>query len=545
MRVNEAVITALVRRNIDTVFGIPGTQSLPLNERIHARDDIDFVMTRHETAAPHAAWGYAESSDRMAATVVIPGPGDMNSMNGLKNALNDCTPLLHIAVETEPAVRGNDGIHETPPDTYDNVVKENITVQTPETTVAELTRAIAIAESPPKGPVRVGIPKNFLDQDVPIVETGTFDRTTISGVPTNAIDEAVSILASASDPVIIAGGGVRAAGASEALERVAESLSAPVVPTYKGKGVFSERHDLFAGILSVGSSVHLYELIAESDAVLAVGTDLDAVTTQQQSVDIPGRLVHNALHPDDIGVAYSPDVGIVADAGDLLAAIETELRSRSTETETGPERAQSVRRKDDELIADPRSVETPPLTSASAETALNDALPEDAIVSVDAGGFRIWSLHILEATRPDGFIDTGSWATMGTGLPGAVGAKLANPNRDVVGLMGDGGLLMCVHELHTIAVEDIPVIVVVLNNNDYATITAEATKSFALPDRVYGWDDVPISLTNVAAELGVTAHQAETPDEIRSAVTDALGTETPVLIEVPTDPNEPQAKPLN
>jgi len=119
----------------------------------------------------------------MAATVVIPGPGDMNAMNGLKNALNDCTPLLHIAVETEPEIRGGDGIHETPPDTYDNVVKENITVETPESTVAELQRAIDAAQTAPNGPVRIGIPKNFLKMDVSLAERGDIERQTFSGVP--------------------------------------------------------------------------------------------------------------------------------------------------------------------------------------------------------------------------------------------------------------------------------------------------------------------------------------------------------------------------
>ena len=100
MKVNEAIIDCLTENDVDTLFGIPGKQSLPLNESISERDDIRFVMARHETAVSHQAWGYAETSDGMAATVVIPGPGDMNAMNGLKNALNDCTPLLHIAVET-------------------------------------------------------------------------------------------------------------------------------------------------------------------------------------------------------------------------------------------------------------------------------------------------------------------------------------------------------------------------------------------------------------------------------------------------------------
>lgn len=545
MEVNEAVVKVLTENGIDTVFGIPGTQSLPLNETIDGREDIRFVMARHETAAPHSAWGYAETSDNLAATVVIPGPGDMNSMNGLKNALNDCTPLLHLAVETEPYVRGGDGIHETPPNTYDNVVKENITVATPESAAAEVQRAIAIAESPPKGPVRVGIPKNFLDQDITIAETGDFDRKTISGVPATSIDRAADILAGASKPLVIAGGGIRAASASEELFHVAEKLDAPIVTTYKGRGVFPERHDLFAGILSVGSTDQLLDLIAASDAALGVGTDFDAVTTQQWSVTVPDQLVHITLHADDLGTAYRPEVGIVADAKEALAAIENRLEGRDCLAEDGAKRAQRVRENDAALMADALSVDTPPLTSASAEAAIDDVLTDDTIVSVDAGGFRIWSLHVLEINRPDGFVDTGSWATMGTGLPAAIGAQLANPDRDIIGLMGDGGLLMCLHELHTAAVENIPVVAVVLNNNDYATISAEAAENFDFPDGAYEWDEVPVSFEAIAEELGVDAYHAETPDKIRTTLERALNSDQPSLVEIPTDPREPQAKPLD
>lgn len=545
MRVNEAVVGTLAAHGIDTVFGIPGTQSLPLNEAIDARSDVRFVMARHETAVSQAAWGYGETSNRPAATCVIPGPGDLNAMNGLKNALNDGTPLVHIAVETEPDIRGGDGIHETPPDTYDNVVKENITVQTAESTVAELERGIAVAKAPPTGPVRIGIPRDFLASDVPLAAAGTFEGGAVSGVPEDAITEAADLLADSDAPVIVAGGGVRRAEATGILQRVAERLDAPVVPTYKGKGVFPEDHDLFAGILSVGSSVHLRDLIAESDAALGVGTDFDAVTTGAWSVKLPDALVHVALHPDDIGTGYDPAVGIVADAKGTLDALDAALADRSaTKAISGIDRAETVRNGDADLMADAVSVTEPPITSPSAETALRETLPRDAIVTVDAGGFRIWSLHVVDAYDPHGFVDSGSWASMGVALPAAIGAKLANPDRPAVALTGEGGLMMCMHELHTAAKEQIPVIVFVLNNDDYATISWEAARNFAFESGAFDWPEAPVRFSQIAENLGVRGVVAKTPDDIRTAVSESLGRSHPTLIEVPTDPQEPQAKPL-
>ncbi|ELY38931.1 thiamine pyrophosphate-binding protein [Natronorubrum tibetense] len=541
MKVNEAIIDCLTENDVDTLFGIPGKQSLPLNESISERDDIQFVMARHETAVSHQAWGYAETSGGMAATVVIPGPGDMNAMNGLKNALNDCTPLLHIAVETEPEIRGGDGIHETPPDTYDNVVKENITVETPQSTVAELQTAIDAAQTAPKGPVRIGIPKNFLKMDVPLAERGEVERQSFSGVPDAKVDAAADLLAEASSPVIIAGGGTRAADASDELRAVAERLEAPVVLTYKGKAVFPDEHELMGGVLCGGTGTAVKELIADSDAALGVGTDFDAVTMQNWSIEVPDELVHVTLGADDIGTGYEPAVGIVADAARTLDELDGALSERSISGANGAERAQATRDAIDERLEELRAVSDAPLTSVKALDAIREGTPRDAVVAVDAGGFRLWTLVMFPTYEPRDYVNPGSWATMGSGVPSAIGAKVANPEQDVVALTGDGGLLMCLHELHTLADEEIDVTVVVLNNSDYAIISEEAGRSYRMDEGEYGWEENPVSYTTVADGLGIDVERAETPDEIEATVADAIASDGPTLVEIPTDPYEPQS----
>lgn len=539
MRVNRAVVGHLAEHGIDTVFGIPGKQSLPLNETIGEREDIRFVVARHETAVSHQAWGYAETSGRMAATVVVPGPGDMNAMNGLKNALNDCTPLLHLAIETEPELRGGDAIHETPPDTYENVVKGNRTVKNPEATLVELDRAIETARTPPKGPVRVGIPKNFLAMDVPLAEPGNVECGRRNALPRDDIEAAATLLADASNPVVLAGGGVRAAGAAVELRCVAERLGAPVVTTYKGKGVLPEDHDLSAGVLGGSASLELLECLASSDGCLAVGTDLDAHATRGWSVDLPGSLVHVTLDPDDLGTGYDPTVGIVADARRTLAALDGRLDEESVTRADGAARTASVREATRERIEP--LLERTPLTSVGALRTVRAALPRETIVAVDAGGFRVWGLNTFAAYGPRRYVNPGSWATMGTGLPSAIGAQFANPDRPVVALTGDGGLLMCIHELHTAVSEDLPLTVVVFVNDDYAIISEEAGRSYDLAAGEYGWANAPIEFTTVAEGLGMDARRADTPTEIREALDAALRTDAPTLVEVRTDPTEPQA----
>ena len=535
MRLSRAVVDQLAAGGIDTVFGIPGKQTLPLNEAIADREDIRFFVARHETAVSHQAWGYAETSGDPAATVVVPGPGDMNALNGLKNAANDCTPLVHIAVETEPEVRGGDGIHETPPETYDPVLKENILVDRPAATRVELTRAIETATTPLKGPVRVGIPKNFLEQDRPLATPSNRSESTSRGAPKADIQDAAACLGNATQPVILVGGGARAAGATGELLAVADSLDAPIVTTYKGKGVVPDTNDRVAGTLSGSASPELLDCLATSDTLLAVGTDFDGVATRHWSVEMPEDIVQITRSPGDLGTGYDLSVGVVADAAEALAALDAELPGIDG---GGVERATVVQNATEERI-DPLLDDDPPLTSVRALRAVRAALPEETIVSVDAGGFRVWALNTFDACGPRSYVNPGSWATMGTGLPAALGAQVANPDESVVTLTGDGGLMMCVHELHTAASEDIPVTVVVFNNSDYAIISEEAERSFGLDG--YDWSDAELDFTTIATGMGVEATRAATPADIEAELTAALEGDEPRLVEIPTDPEEPQA----
>jgi acetolactate synthase-1/2/3 large subunit len=538
MRVSTAVVDRLAANGIDTVFGIPGTQTLPLNETIDGRDDVEFVVARHETAVSHQAWGYAESSGDPAATLVVPGPGDLNATNGLKNAYNDCTPLVHLAVETDPELRGGDDIHETPPETYDTVVKHNALVTTPESTLAVLEEAIATAETPPKGPVRVGIPRPFLTRNVALAQPGTYDRSGVTGVDDDSVAAAADLLNAASAPVVLVGGGVRAAEAGPDARAVAARLGAPVVTTYKGKGVVPDADDIVAGTLSGSASPALLDCLADADALLAVGTDFDAVATRSWSVDLPDDLVHVTLSPGDLGTGYEPTVGIAADAGETLTALAASLDEGSEATAV--ERATAVRESTRECVA-PLAGDDLPLTSVAALGAIRDALPVETIVTADAGGFRVWALNTFAAAGPRSFVTPGSWASMGTALPAGIGAACANPDQEVVVLTGDGGLLMCLHELHTAVAAELSVTTVVFNNSDYAIISEAAGRDFDLPADAYDWADAPLDFTALAAGMGMETARAETPEGIRESLADALAADGPSLLEVPTDPDEPQA----
>jgi len=546
--VGEAVVDCLLDHGIDTAFGIPGKQTLPLN-RAFADRDARFVVARHETAVTHQAWGYAETggSGAMAATVVVPGPGDMNATNGLKNATNDCVPLIHLAVETEADVRGGDGIHETPPETYDTVVKANVLVESPAGAVSAVTEAVRTAREHPQGPVRVGIPKDVLASRTPQATPPVREPAAPPAPEPGAVDRACAVLREATAPVVVAGGGVRRSGSTTGLRAVAERLDAPVVTTYKGKGVLPETHPLSAGVLCGGASTELRALLAETDVGLVVGSDLDAVATAKWSVSMPETLVHVTLDGDDVGFGYETDLGVVADADRFLTAVDERLAADdatgSESTSPGEARAEAVREADrDRLsaVAADRD-QGAPLRSVEVLETVREVLPSEAVVSADAGGFRLWTLVSFPAAGPTAYVNPGSWATMGTGLPAAIGAKLATPDREVVALTGDGGLMMCIHELHTLAAEAIDVTVVALNNDDYAIISEEAARSYDFPDQAYGWGETALDLASIAEGMGVHAERVTTQASLAEAMESARSRDGPSLVEVRTDPGEPQA----
>lgn len=540
MAVSDAVIELLVDKGIGTVFGIPGTQTLPLNKAIEATDELDYIMARHETAVSHQAWGYGQTSDEMAATLVVPGPGDMNAMNGLKNALNDCTPLLHLSIETDPEIRGGDGIHETPHNTYDNVVKENILVETPESTVAAVAEGIAIARTPPTGPVRVGIPRSFLSLDTERATAfGNREGETAPPLPTTAAEKLAERLATSTSPAIIAGGGIRIANATRELKTVAETLSAPVFVTTKGKGVFPEDHPLFAGVIWGGASAAVRDELASSDTTFAVGSDLDTVTTNEWSFDLP-NLLHVTLDRDDVGGSrngYDPQFSLLADAKAVLKYVGDALENKNN---GGATRAEKVRTAEAATIEPLREADETPLNSVAALDVIRETAPRETVVTADAGGSRLWTVVTFDVYDPRSYVNPGSWASMGTGLPAAIGAKVANPDRPVVSLIGDGGLMMCLHELHTAVAENVGVVTVVFNNSDYAIISDGATSEFGVREQAYGWEESPIDFTTVAEGLGIESFAATTREEISSAMTDALSRDRPTLVEIMTDPLEPQ-----
>ncbi|GGL38882.1 acetolactate synthase [Halarchaeum grantii] len=530
----DVVHDALRDAGVELLVGLPGTQTLALDRVVADRDEMTYVMARHETAIPHVAWGYYEATGRPAATLTVPGPGDTNAMHGLQNAHEDCVPILHVSADVAPEHRGKGPIHELDPGTFDAVVKENVTVERAVDLPSAVAAGIETALTEPYGPVRLGVPASLLAADVGDApdaavapETRTYDNA--------AADAAArALLADAERPLVYAGGGARRSpGGPEAVRELADALDAPVLTSYKGKGVFPEDDPRCLGVTGSHTPAGAVAALDAADVVLALGTDFDGVTTDGWSLPMGDALVHVTLALSDVDAAYDADVAIV---DDVAAAADRLLDGLdSGDTWDGERVGRDVRAEYERHLADADLLD--PERAPALLRAVRNATPRDVPVTTDVGGFRLWSMQAFDAHTPETFVTAGSWAGMGVGLPAAIGAAVGR-DEPVLCLTGDGGLMMCVHELHTLAEADLNVTVVVSNNADYGVIS----KSPAIRDAeegAFAWDAADFA--TVAEGMGVRATSVDTVTAAADAVAAALARDGPDLVDVAVDPDEPSA----
>lgn len=539
----EFVYQAIVDAGIDLLIGLPGTQTLPIDRAVHHGDDLRYVMARNETVIPHIAWGHYETGGGVAATLTVPGPGETNAMHGFKNALEDGVPLLHLSADVNPDERGQAPIHEIESDTYDPVLLDNFTVERPEALPGALAKATALLERQPSGPVRVGIPKSILETRHSF-STAAHTPSETSHDTTRQIEEVVSLLESASRPAILVGGGARHSSMTrELIEQFAELLDAPVAVTYKGKGSVPEDHDRFLGVTGGHFPTASRDILDRADVVMALGTDLDGVTTDHWSIPLGDALIQVTLDEADINAGYDVDIAILDELRSVIETLIDTIQDRTLpSTWDGAMLATAARETyEQHLTAEGLDGDQSPLQTPAVLSTVRSETPRDAIVTVDVGGFRLWAMQAFPVYRADRFVAAGSWAGMGVGLPAAIGAKLANPDQPVLSLTGDGGLLMCLHELHTAVEEGLDITIVCSNNSDYGVISKSPAIATETGGTHFAWSAPDFA--TIADGFGAHGISVDTLSGLRSATRASFNrTDTqPTLINVEIDPTEPTA----
>src|SRR5499433_2956181 len=441
----EWVVDALRAEGVRHVFGIPGVHNLAVYDALLRQTEITHVLARHEAGAAFMADGYARASGTPGVVVVTTGPGATNALTPLVESYAGSTPVVVVMSDVASPLVGRDigALHEVPNqiDCFKPVTRWAEAVTEAASIPSTVHAAFDLLRTGRPGPIAISVPNDFL--------TARFDAAARSGghgrrppCHVEAIGEAVRLLAAASRPLLIAGGGVIAAEAQAELARLARRLGAPVITTVMGRGALSERDSLWHGVLPNKRATE--PVIRAADVVLAVGCRFAHRSTQGLLLNLSfaaeQTLIHLDLDPGVIGKLFKPQLAVVGDARDGLARLLTSLgpgRSRTTWDHAWLDRL--------------RGAASPLYTPALAcfMDALREAVPADGIVACDQTGLNDWMEWRFPVLAPRTFLYPIGSAVLGYGLPAAIGAQVAQPRRPVVVVVGDGGLMFSLGELAT------------------------------------------------------------------------------------------------
>lgn len=526
--VAKAIVHCLKREGISHVFCVPGESYLPLMDAIFDEPSLQLISARHEGGASFMAEGYAKASGKPGVVLATRGVGGANLAIGVHTAKQDSTPMVVFLGQVHSHFRGREGFQEVDLDQFfQPIAKWTVEIREAERIPELVQRAFRVAKTGRPGPVVISLPEDIFFQDIAeaVITDVAVPRPAPSAEDVRGVQE---ILQKAKRPVVIAGGGVKQAKAEQLLRLFAEKYSIPVAAAFRRHDVFPNDHPLYVGHLGLGTPKPIIETVKQADAVIAIGTRLSEVTTQDYRLLSPDQaLIHIDIDSDVLGKVYPPAVAMVADGKEALAklleiAVQPSWRDWAAARRKQYEQAST-------LPAEKRNFNEAVIAS------LQQHLPNDAIITNDAGNFAGWLHTFFQFTEKQMYIGPTSGA-MGYGMPAAVGAKLAFPERIVVSLSGDGGFMMTMQELETASRYHIPIISIVFNNSMYGTIRMHQELHF--PKRVIGTDLGHVSFAELAKCFNANGVHVETEDQFTRALIQSFTETKPTVIEVMTDPNQ-------
>src|SRR5438876_5020128 len=543
----EILIQALVHEGVDSIFGYPGGAVLHIYDELwHARDRITHYLVRHEQGAVHMAEGYARASGRVGVALVTSGPGETNAITGIANAYMDSTPIVVITGQVPLRLIGTDAFKEV--DTVGITrpcVKHNYLVRDVRDLGAIVHEAFHLARTGRPGPVVIDIPK-----DVSANQT-RYSRLEKISLPCNRatstpnpvdVERSASTILKAQRPVLYVGGGIVSSGACAELRDLAEQLQLPVTPTLMGLGGFPSSHALSLGMLGMHGTYAANMAVADSDLLVAVGVRFDDRVTGKLATFAPqAKVIHIDIDPANVGKNRAPDLSLIADAREALAALRAEVsardhteivrsitqRTRWWDQLRGWQREQPLRFNGSRDQIKPQHVirELHRLTGG------------EAIIATDVGQHQMWAAQFYPFKRERQWITSGGLGAMGFGVPAAIGAQLAFRDRLVVAVVGDGGFQMTNQELATAIQYDLPAKVVIMNNG-YLGMVRQWQEMFY--ERTYSEVDLSVApdFVKLAEAYGAFARRASRPEELTEVLEAGLEHDGVSVIDVVIEKEE-------
>lgn len=525
MNGSQCVVKALQKQGVDTVFGYPGGAIMPLYDALYD-GGVEHLLCRHEQGAAIAAIGYARSTGKVGVCIATSGPGATNLITGLADALLDSVPIVAITGQVASPLIGTDAFQEI--DVLGlslACTKQSFLVESVEELPQIIAEAFAIACSGRPGPVLVDIPKDIqlAESDLPLF---TLPVQNLPGVSLQHMHEAAEMLSQAKKPILYIGGGVGMADAVAELRSFVEVTGLPCVSTLKGLGAADNSHPCYLGLLGMHGSKAGNFAVQDSDLLIAIGVRFDDRVTGKLNAFAPGaKVIHMDIDPAEIGKLRQAHVALQGDLKQMLPALQKPLAIEEWRQEVMAMKLKHSCRYDH-----PGSLIYAPLFLKQ----LSERKPVNAVVTTDVGQHQMWSAQHMNFSRPENFLTSSGLGTMGFGLPAAIGAQMARLDDMVICISGDGSFMMNVQELTTIKRKQLPIKIVLIDNQRLGMVRQWQQLFFDARYSETTLSDNPDFLV-LASAFGIPGQRITEKDQVSAALDALLNSKGPYLLHVSID----------
>ncbi|HNX81106.1 MAG TPA: biosynthetic-type acetolactate synthase large subunit [Candidatus Omnitrophota bacterium] len=529
------LLECLKREGVEVVFGYPGGQILPTFDKLYDFNAFQFILTRHEQGAAHAADGYARATGKVGVCLATSGPGATNLVTGLANAYMDSIPMVAITGQVRTSLIGNDAFQEaditgiTRP-----VTKHNFLVKDVKDLARTVREAFYIASTGRPGPVLIDLPMDVQNAESEFewpeeVKIRSYNPTYTGHM--GQIKRAAKLILDSKRPILYVGGGIITSSAALELLELAEKIGCPVTWTLMGIGAFPAHHKQSLGMLGMHGTAYANHSIMESDLIIAVGARFDDRVTGRLDAFAPGaKVIHIDIDPSSISKNVKVEIPIVGDAKQALIALNKELKHAPAISEwlkhvDGLKKKYPMGYKDKDKILPQYVIEQ-----------IDAVTKGDAVITTEVGQHQMWAAQWITCSKPRTFITSGGLGTMGFGFPAAMGAKMGRPEKPVICIAGDGSIQMNIQELATCVANKIHVKIVILNNG-YLGMVRQWQELFYKHRYSY----TPITspdFVKLAESYGAVGIRVTKKEEVRAAIEKALAIENTVLLDFHVEEEE-------
>lgn len=536
MKGKRALLQMLEDRGVETMFGYPGGSVISIYDEI-MDSSINHILVRHEQCAAHMADGYARASGIPGVCIATSGPGVTNMITGIGTAFADSSPMIALTGQVGTGSLGLGAFQEV--DAYSllmPITKHNFRVLDVNRLPHAIDEAWKICQAGRPGPVHIDLPSDQMNSDIDeSLLSATYGikepKEDMSGLKT-----AMQWIKEASKPVLLVGGGAIIANASAEVTKLAELLCAPVVVTLMGVGVMPTGHPLYLGPLGMHGRMCALETFQNADLVIAIGTKFsDRTFSPHSRFGKDCRVVQIDIDSTEFDKHKNTSVNLLCDAKKGTAALLDGLAKYASQHKKWSEHC-SAKKKQCVCKTD---INITPIVPQKVMFELNKYLDagKDMIITTDVGQNQMWAMHYLHIQKPRQFLSSGNFGTMGFGLPSAIGAKAAKPDSTVVTITGDGGLQMVQQELATAVAEDLPVVIVLLNNG-WLGMVRQWQKLFW--DRRFSETELKADpdFTKIAEAYGAKGMLVTKPGDVADALKTAIDSGETYLLDIHVDPEE-------